>query len=224
MEVTPFPVSAVMGARGNPILLASVLISESRKGHVPRCGIPVAVRKLKARFDPYSPASVRRRWGRFAFEAETLFHLSRRQCSADDAVQAILNRKPDLRGKPHLFEEGVGTLLLQRAAVEVFCDSLVRKSSKPGFNSISEMTHDIADVVRRAYMAADQGFQVSPGRGGIPNVGPRALLGAVPFFDALRGVGGTLSRVIRKLPSGDFMADPSWLEIVKTMQFHDDLA
>jgi len=64
VEVTPFPVSAMVGAMGNPILLASTLVSETRKGLVPRSGIAVSVRKLKGIIDPTSPSSIRRRWGR----------------------------------------------------------------------------------------------------------------------------------------------------------------
>jgi hypothetical protein len=63
-----------MGASSNPVLLASVLIAESRKGFVPRSGIPVAIKRLKHRFDPKTPASIVRRWGRIAFEVETLYH------------------------------------------------------------------------------------------------------------------------------------------------------
>lgn len=207
-EITPFPVSAVMGALKNPVLLGAVLISESRKGFVPRSGISVAVKRLKHRLDPLTPASVVRKWGRAAFEAETIFYHMTKKCSADDAVQAILKRNPVLVGKPYLFEEGVGALLLREAAAEVFCSSLERTSGRSpgGSNSVSEMANQFYSQICGPLMAKFQDLEKNPGSGGIPSCGPFGVIRAIPFFDSLRGVGDSVSRVLTELPNEEFLA------------------
>jgi hypothetical protein len=187
------------------VFLAAVLIAEARKGFIPRSGIPVAVRKLKSQLDPTSTSSIRRRWGRLAFEAEILNQISAGTVSADEAVRVILNRRPELAGRPHLKEEGVGTLLLGRAALEVFCSSLERKEAKPGTVSVSGLVRDLIEKIRPPLRAKYRELRAVSGAGGIPPGGPAGVARAIPFLDSLAGVGNSVSEVFRSLPSGEFL-------------------
>lgn len=199
VEVTPFPTAAILGSLGSSVLLGAVLVSETRKGLVPAGGIPAAVRRLAGRLHPSMPGSVRRRWGRFASHMEALFRVTSGGISMDDGVRAILSRDPVLSGRPILFEDGVGSRLYREAVVRVFCDSLeVKGAAQKGTLSVSEVTRHMAGLKLPELIA----WTKERAKAGRPIKGGAAtVVKALPFIDALRGVGGSVMSILDELPT-----------------------
>lgn len=227
VEVTPFPVSAVEGACRNPVLMGATLVAETRKGLRARSGIPVAIRKLKGLLDPGSSSSVRRAWGRAAFEAEWFQSLLLGEVSGDDFVRRVFSRDPVLRGRPDLLAEGVGSRLLGLAAADLFCASMNR-SPKKGGNSVTKLLMQILEQCLPAIiMATNQVLQQDSGvEGWSPsnNMGglPVDVMRHVPIFSSLEGIGDSILETLGGLPSGEFSPD-FWSVTTRTMVFSDEL-